>query len=178
MEIEYEVTADDLYAFHWRSVFRSPRGRRDRRRAYLYWFLVVFLMTILPAIGSDGFVIARVNFTFLVVAYPVVVLMQWLLYRRLTRRGILRLLKDVLPNKGLLGRHKVVLNEGELIESTAVGESRTLWAGVDRVEQNAEYIFIYTQPHAAHIIPKRAFNSSQAAESFYQLARISKEGAA
>ena len=94
------------------------------------------------------------------------------------RRGIRGPMKELVPNKGQLGRHKVVLNEGELIESTAVGESRILWAGVDRVEQNQEYIFIYTQPHAAHIIPKRAFNNAQAAESFYQLARISKEGAA
>ena len=177
MEIEYELTADDLYAFHWRSVFTSPRGRRDMRKAYGYWFLVMLLLTILPAIGSDGFVITRVNLLFLVVTYPVIVLVQWLLYRRLARRGILKLLKEVAPNKGQLGRHKLALNAGDLVESTAVGESRTLWPGVVRVEQNRDYIFIYTQPHAAHIVPKRAFNNAEAAESFYQLARISKEGA-
>ena len=178
MEIEYELNADDLYAFHWRSVFGTPRGRRGMRKAYVYWFLVLFLMTVLPAIGSDGFVIARVNFLFLAVTYPVIVLVQWLLYRQLARRGILRLVKEAAPNKGLLGRHKVVLNESEVIERTAVGESHTLWAGVDRVEQNQEYIFIYTQPHAAHIIPKRAFNNVQAAENFYQRAKISKDGTA
>jgi hypothetical protein len=178
MEVEYEITADDLFAFHWRAAFGSPRAQRARRKTYLYWFLALLVMTLLPAIGSDGFVIARVNFIFLAVAFPLVALLHWLLYRRLTRRGILGELKKVMPNKGLLGRHKVVLNEGELIESTAVGESRMLWAGVDRVEQNGEYIFIYTQPNAAHIIPKRAFNNAQSAESFYQLARIRKESAA
>jgi hypothetical protein len=178
MEVEYEITADDLFAFHWRATFRSPLVRRAKRKAYIYWFLALLLMAILPAIGSDGFVIARADFTFLCVAYPVVVLIRWLLDRRLTRRAILGELKKVMPNKGLLGRHKVVLNEGVLIERTAVGESRLLWAGVDRVEQNEEYIFIYTQPNAAHVIPKRAFDNAQLAESFYQLARISKESAA
>ena len=79
MEIEYELTADDLYAFQWRAAFKSPRGRRDRRKPYVYWFLALLIMAIVPAIGSDGFVIARVNFTFLAVTFPVVALMQWLI---------------------------------------------------------------------------------------------------
>ena len=39
MEIEYELTPDDLYAFQWRAVFLSPRGRRVRRTVYLLWVL-------------------------------------------------------------------------------------------------------------------------------------------
>ena len=178
MDVEYEITADDLYAFHWRSVFTSPRGRRNMRKAYIYTFLVLLLLTILPAIGSDGFVFTRGSFLFLAVTYPVILVLQWLIYRWLARRGILRLLKEYGPNKGQLGWHKLVLNASDLVETTAVGESRTLWPGVDRVEQNENYIFIYTQPHAAHIIPKRAFNDGQAAESFYHFARSSKADAA
>jgi hypothetical protein len=70
------------------------------------------------------------------------------------------------------------LNEAGLVESTAVGESRCSWAGVDRVEHDQQYIYIYTAPHAAHIIPKCAFNNLHEAESFYQLARVSKQSAA
>jgi hypothetical protein len=70
------------------------------------------------------------------------------------------------------------LNEAGLVESTAVGESRCSWAGVDRVEHDQQYIYIYTAPHAAHIIPKRAFNNLHEAESFYQLAKVSKKSAA
>ena len=177
MEVEYEITSEDLFPFQWRA-YRSPLLRRARRKVYIYWFLALLLMSLLPAIGTDGFIIARANFTFLAVAYPMVALIQWLLGRWATRRAILRGLKEVMPNKGQLGWHKVVLNENELIESTAVGESRTFWAGIDRVEQNGECLFIYNQPIAAHIIPKRAFDNAQAAESFYQLARIRKESAA
>jgi hypothetical protein len=65
-----------------------------------------------------------------------------------------------------------------VVESTAVGESHTSWAGVDRIEQNPEYIFIYTSPAAAYVIPKRAFRDMQEAEGFYQFSRTRKEAAA
>src|SRR5215208_1343974 len=168
MEVEYELTPDDLYAFQWRAAFDSPLGRRVARKVYLGWFLALLLFSILPAIGPDGFVISRVNFTFLIIAFPIVALAQWFLERRMMRRAILRLLKQEKPGRGQLGRHKLVVTESGVVESTAVGESRTSWAGVDRIEQNPQYIFIYTSPAAAHVIPKRAFRDIQEAEGFYQ----------
>ena len=84
----------------------------------------------------------------------------------MTRRLIRQLLKDEKPGRGQVGRHKVVLSDAGVVESTDVSESRTSWAGVDRVEQNAEYIFIYTSPAAAHVIPKRAFSGHGGGGSF------------
>jgi hypothetical protein len=178
MEVEYEITPDDLFAFQWRAAYRSPIVRRARRKVYIYVFLTLLLFSLLPAIGYDGFVISRANFLLIAITFPVVALIFWLLDRRQTRRAILELLKEEKPGKGQLGAHKVTLGEAGLVEGTAVGESRTSWAGVDRVEQNQDYIFIYTAPIAAHIIPRRAFSSLQEAESFYQLATVSKAAAA
>jgi hypothetical protein len=87
------------------------------------------------------------------------------------------LLKEEKPGKGQLGKHRIVLSANGLAESTAVGESRTSWAGVDRVEQDPHYIFIYTSPAAAHVVPKRAFKDLRAAEDFYHLTRAGKEAA-
>ncbi len=178
MQIEYELTLEDLFAFQWRAAFASPMARRRTRKVYLFWLVPLLLFAIVPAIGPDGFVISRVSFTFLVIAYPTVVLAQWFLERRLMRRAILRMLKEEKPGRGQLGKHRMVVSQDGLIESTAVGESRTSWAGVDRIEQNPEYIFIYTSPAAAHMIPKRAFRDTQEAEAFYQLCRAGKESAA
>jgi hypothetical protein len=177
MEAEYELTPDDLYAFQWRSVFVSPRGRRTRRTTYLVWVLAVLLFAIVPAIGADGFVISRVSVTFIVVAISIGLLFQWCLERWLIRRAILQLLKDEKPGKGLLGRHRIVLSQDGLMESTPVGESRTSWAGVDRIEQDPHNIYIYTSLAAAHVIPKRAFSDPQAADAFYQYSRARKEAA-
>ena len=177
MEVEYELTRDDLYAFQWRGVFETPRGRRARRTVYLGWLLAIVLFSIVPAIGADGFVISRVSFTFIVVAISIVFLFQWCLERWVIRRAILQLLEDEQPGKGLLGRHRVVLSQDGLIESTAVGESRSSWAGVDRVEQDPHNIYIYTSLAAAHVIPKRAFRDPQEADAFYQFSHAAKEAA-
>jgi len=137
----------------------------------------VVLFAIVPAIGADGFVISRISFGFILVTTPFVFILQWCLERLVVRRAIRSLIRDERPGRGQLGRHEVVLGEDEVIESTAVNETRTAWTGVDRVEQSADHIFIYTSPAAAHVIPKRAFSDPQEAEAFFQLARSRKAAA-
>ena len=166
MQIEYELTSDDLFAFQWRGAFKSKIGRRSSRMSYVVGFLALLLISILPAISSDGFNIADVDLRFLVTAFVVLAFLNWFMTRWLMRRAINKLLSEVKQDKGQLGRHKVLLDENGVVESTTVGESRTSWAGIDRLEQNREYIFIYTQPQAAHIIPKRAFDSPHEAQAF------------
>jgi hypothetical protein len=177
MDIEYEITAEDLFAFQWRGAYRSPLLRRARLRIYVYLFLALLLLSLLPAIGADGFRFARIDFVFLLVVFPLVALAAWLLDRRQTRRAIRELVKEEKQDRGQLGRHRIGLSGQGVHESTAVGESRSSWAGVDRVEQDPSYIFIYTAPHAAHVIPKRAFDSSADADRFYEFARLSREEA-
>ena len=111
------------------------------------------------------------------IALPAAFLFQWCVERWVMRRLLRQLLKDERPGRGALGPHRVVLSDYGVTESTSVNETRTAWAGVDRVEQNPDYIFIYTSPAAAHVIPRRAFGSPQEAEAFYQLARSRSEAA-
>jgi len=177
VEVEYEITPEDLYAFQWRAAFQSPRARRVRRLAYWAWLLALVLFALVPAIGADGFTLSRVSIGFMLVPLLVFFLLQWALERWLMRRAIRYLLRDERPERGVLGRHRIVLDEDGVRESTAVGESRTRWAGIDRVEQSAEYIYIYTSPAAAHVIPRRAFSDPLGAEAFYRFARARKEAA-
>ncbi|MEO8192408.1 MAG: YcxB family protein [Gemmatimonadales bacterium] len=170
MRAEYEITPEDLYAFQWRAATESPRARRASRNAYLGWFIALFLFSIVPAIGPRGFTVSDVSWTFLVVGFVVISVAQWLLFRWLTRRAILSLLKEEKPDAGQLGTHALELDDTGLVESTVVGQSRTSWAGVNRVEQNEKYIYIYTSPVGAHIIPKRAFTTADAADGFYRTA--------
>lgn len=175
MEVEYELTPDDLYHYHWRASFHSPSAKRNKRKFYFYLLLTFIVLTLLPAIGSDGFEISQVSLWWLLPLPVLLLTVGWIVMRWQTRRAILELVKEEKPGRGQLGAHKISLNEAELVEITAVNESHHSWAGVDRVEQDQKYIFIYTAPHAALIIPKRGFNNLQEAESFYQLAKTRKQ---
>ena len=171
MEIEYDLTHDDLFAFQWRAAFDSPRGRRMRRWTYLAWPFAIVLFAIIPAIGPHGLALSRVSVTFIVVAFVIAVIFQWLFETSIMRLLIRRMLRDEKPERGHIGRHHLILSEDGVLERTAVNESRTSWAGVDRVEQNADYIFVYTTPSSAHVVPKRAFGDARQAEAFYEFAR-------
>jgi len=107
---------------------------------------------------------------FFVYFFALIAALTWFFEKRMTRHGILEVMKEEKPEKGRLGTHKLKLDETGLVESTAVGESRTLWGGVDRIEHDPDYIYIYTAPAMAHVIPRRSFNSPNEAEQFLQLA--------
>ena len=173
MEVEYELTPDDLYHYQWRACTQSTFAKRAKLKVYLAVFFLFFVLSFLSGLGSDGFDFSRVSLIWMVPFFLVAIAL-WVYEKRQTRRLILDFLKEEKPDRGLLGAHKISLNEAGLVEITAVNESRHSWVGVDRVEHDQKYIYIYTAPHAALIIPKRAFRTSQEAESFYQLARVSK----
>ena len=104
-----ELTRAVLYAFQWRAAFQSARSRRARRVPSLLWLLAILLWAIVPAIGPDGFTLSRVSFTFIVVSLLVTFLFQWCLEQWLVRHAIRQLLKDERPDRGQLGRHRLVL---------------------------------------------------------------------
>jgi hypothetical protein len=79
-------------------------------------------------------------------------------------------------NKGALGNHLVSLDSEGVLEISDVGESRTAWSGIEKVEENEAYIFLYTGSLQAHVIPKQAFLSGSEAAEFLQLARSYHSG--
>ena len=80
-------------------------------------------------------------------------------------------------NNGVLGHHKIVLNDKGLIETMSVNETFHSWKSVERIEQSDEYIFIYIGPSMAHFIPKRFFADRGDAERFFAVAQSYKKAA-
>lgn len=93
------------------------------------------------------------------------------------RHFINKMLREEKPERGQIGKHKVVLSDAGLVESTAVNESSTTWQGLDRIEQNTDYLFVYVGPIQAIIIPKRAFKDAAATEAFVEFIRTKKQAA-
>lgn len=74
-------------------------------------------------------------------------------------------------NKGLLTEHVVRISDDGIVEETAFGTTTSTWSAVPKVGQTRRRIFLYTQQHAAHIIPKRAFPTPDAATQFVEFAQ-------
>lgn len=169
-EIEYELTRDDLFAFQMRASTATPSARRMMRRTRVVYGLVIIGMAILMRPWRSWFSLTAFGVFFSVFVGGGIVA-----YRYVLRRAIKEMVQENMPEKGQLGRHRIRVDENGLTESTAVGQSRVTWEGIDRVERDSTALFIYTGPHQAHMIPIRAFASLDDAESFYAFVKSRAE---
>ena len=64
--------------------------------------------------------------------------------------------------EGVLGNHELELNEQSLVERTSVNEMRHALSAIDKIEETAEYAFVFISAVQAHIIPKRRVAVDQA----------------
>jgi hypothetical protein len=174
MRVDYQLTAEDLFAFQWRAAYRSATARKVRRNSNLVFFAAFLLVAVTPTLGSGGFSPPLISWILLGIVYPIFAGLFWVIERWLSRGTILSLVGKERPEGGQLGRHAVELTAEGVIESTAVGESRTTWSGVHRVEKDDDYLYVYVAASSAHVIPRRAFASGED-EKFYELARSRAE---
>jgi YcxB-like protein len=73
-------------------------------------------------------------------------------------------------DSGVLTAHTITLTEDGINEVTATGHSDQNWKSIVEVIRSRNFILIYTQRHAAHVIPLSAFASREAADEFYDFA--------
>lgn len=97
------------------------------------------------------------------IAYPIY-------YRWVIKRNILKIYSQN-ASKGILGAHTIVIDPEGVTERSAVGESRTTWSGVEKIDDDGQNIYLYTGPLVAHVIPKRAFRTPDDADAFLQSAQ-------
>jgi hypothetical protein len=91
--------------------------------------------------------------------------------------GVVRLtnrfrFKSTLDPKGpFLSPTDIRLTAEAIQWSSHRGEGRTFWHAVSKIEETALHIYLFIDRNAAHVIPKRAFATSQEATAFVELAK-------
>jgi hypothetical protein len=160
MKIQFQVTLDDALAFNDYFIDHSAFHKR------YYWitFMIPFLFALLIVITTP-------EFLWQALIIPVVWIIAYPPFYKWSNRYSARKIYLSGPNKGSLGEHTVIVTEESLLETTEVNEARWQWSGVERVEQNENYIFIFVGPNVAHIIPKRAFSTPELSTEFYDTTR-------
>lgn len=73
-------------------------------------------------------------------------------------------------DQAVQGSHTVTISENGVNEITPAGASNQNWKSIVEVRRTQRYILIYTQLHAAHVIPLNGFTSREEADDFYNFA--------
>jgi hypothetical protein len=166
MRVQFEITLDDVVAFNRYAIQHSPVFRRN------YWIVmgcIPVMALIVALVNSRSW--NSLSFWLPLVAITIVLLIIFpLWYKHENDQTVIKVMRTG-KNRGTLGKHTLLISEDGLVETTEVNESRWAWTGIERVEQIEHYIFIFVSSNAAHIIPKRAFASTEEVTQFYNAAK-------
>lgn len=165
MEITYELEKEDLIKFRWYFLIVNPPKSSRNQRRFLLGFIIAIEIHRFFLSGQQYPLVNRIfGFTLSVIVY--------LLFLAIMRRlSALYLSRQNIPKSGLICEHTITLTETELIEKTDVNETHHSWEGMDRIEENDDYLFIFIGNKETHIIPKRAFESTYEYRDFYEFVK-------
>ena len=170
-EITYSVEIADMKAFQRHHRRTSPVIRRLRIFLLLLFVGLGLQSTIQLESGSIGY---RILYFF--VELGLFALLAAIISFVTNRIAQFRTFRDG-ERHGVLGEHTITITPETLHERTAVNDSKAFWRGIFRIDATSQHIFIFTQPGAAHVIPRRAFTSPAVAEDFLATARTYHETA-
>jgi hypothetical protein len=171
VQVEFDISLDDIAAFNqYHSTCHSLMARRSYRMALVIVPAAVLLCAVLFAPLRPPILRSPIAYW----AIPLLVALAWLFfYPRLYQRGLKQMVVKAMSdgqNRGTLGRHLISIDETGLNEKTDVNDSHWNWLGVEQIQQNENYIFVYISSIMAHVIPKRAFPHPDQADEFFSTA--------
>lgn len=151
MILRYTSTADDLAAFIQFEVARSPTYRRNLRWGVLGIVSIVVFVT-LVLFPQEGH---REKLVWI----GVFLALFFLFLPRTAARSLAKSCRRVaeeMPADSVLCEHTLEITPAGLVERTHSSDGRMAWTAIPRVVETAEHVFVYTQAHSAHVIPRSA----------------------
>ncbi len=159
MEVCYRNTFWDLLQFNLYSTFRSKVLR-------LVFLGMVILssgyLTFDAALSVDAswLVYFLVFVVFLAIGFAV------LLSPLLVLNFISAIISYFARNRKW-SEYKVQATKSSLLVEAPTIREEISWAGIEAIQQNKRFIFIYVSRQMAHIVPKRAFPDEASADKFF-----------
>lgn len=173
MKIDFTLTKEDYIAYNIHHIEHSPSLKKSLN-IQRYGLALIFL--IFPFIIAS---ITSISLTLWLVVYGTVFVFWIKFYPKYyissTRKRIIRLIEEG-NSANLLGDRSIILTEEGVEEISPQGESRTTWGSIERIDETQEYIYIYTSPVNAYLVPTRAFEGTAQKSEFLMILRNHKQG--
>jgi len=172
VEVEYEVTMEDMVEFNRYHMAHSPTVRRTLRSARLLASAAFVGIGILISVAEGTFTGLA---AFGLVSVLWFLLMPAFIVRR-TIKNVRRMLSEG-ENRGLLGKCTLSIAVDGLRVVRETGESTFAWCAVERIVTSERHVYIYVGATSALVIPKDAFADPAGCEWFVERARAWHEAA-
>jgi hypothetical protein len=156
MEVEFDLTLEDLVIFQEYHSAHSPMIRSQFRRAWGRLPVAVIVLWLVLAVWSGQFSqFAADEWPWLLFVPFYLFMLPWR-WHRAQRKNALALLNEG-ENKGIIGRQRITITPETITQSNAYREVRTRWEAVEKIVRSEHYAYIYVSAYSAHILPRQAF---------------------
>jgi hypothetical protein len=165
MEIEIEINRKDFVKFNQ---YYMKHRKSLMQKFYPIALVVLVILLNLKRISDISYMVGNIIFV-LIIYYIAILILKPLIALRI---------KNMPSEKGgILGKRKLTISDDGLIETTEHSESITKWGGVHSVETTKNYVYVFVDSCAAHIIPTRYFNSPDEVTNFCAVLKSRVENA-
>ncbi|HRX17321.1 MAG TPA: YcxB family protein [Spirochaetota bacterium] len=152
MQIEYEVTKDDIIHFNKYHLMHSKETKAILIRSRLLQIFYVMVITIVLAYSTDNWIVFSV-FGFIIVV----------LYMLRSRKNLIKNIEKNVSkslnsddNLVILGKQILDIHEDGLFSKGQASEGKTFWNGLTKIIENDGYIYIYLGTTKAFVIRKES----------------------
>lgn len=164
-KVEYNLTKEDYIAFNMHHMDHSPTVKRS---LFIQRYVVALVFLAFPFIFSS---ISRAPLLLSFIVYGAIFI-AWILYypryfMATTKKRILRMI-DEGSNANLFGPRSMTLNESGVEEISEHGESKSSWRSIEKIDETADYIYIYISSINAYLVPIRAFEGRTQKDEFVE----------
>ncbi len=163
MTIQYDLTKEDYIAFNMHHIKSS---KTVKKTLFIQQYVLAIIYLIIPFILAD---ITGESLMFWLIPFIIIFILWIAFYPRYfkgyMKKNIIKMLSEG-KNENIFGPVSLILEETGVREVTRAGESKANWSSIERVEENQDYIFMYTSAVAAAIVPLRAFTNIEEKNEF------------
>lgn len=162
-ELEYELIAQDYIDFN---LYHLKYSGKIKNLLFIQRFimpLIYFAMAFILARSTNvplwvWLIVSAAVYLLWVFVYPV------RMEKNLSRKLSKALKQD--KNTKLLGKHSIILNSEGITDTGNGGETKVKWSSILDFVNYKDHMFIFITESRAFIIPKRAFITEDALNSF------------
>ncbi len=165
MNIHYELTEEDYINFNLYHIKHSKMGKRSLLlQRIISPFIFIIGAYLFAVIGNLPFL--PLFFTFAVMSILSVIFYPKYFYG-LIALNAKKMIKEG-KNDDLLGNHQLQLTDEGLIDTTANKETTVTWAGINTIQEDDGYFYLYASSVSAYILPKRELDHVDEVRQYIQ----------
>lgn len=176
MRVDYEVTIDDLLAFNLYHFNHSPTMKRQVLLGQIIFSVMIiigfgWIIYSNNVQGLPALIIAGIGALFIALFVAI--------YPRSVRSSVRKRIKKLAEegrNTGMIGKQTMILAPDQITVTTEAGTSTYKWTAINKIETTAEWVFIYNTAISAFTIPRRAFPSDDACQTFIETVKAYHSG--